>query len=120
MEKEDIYIKSNERNIAITVFYKDKKMKEGSKDKPCIFFLPGTMANPYTYWNFIDEMVKYDVVVVGLHYIGHGLSDRVDSFDFNDLKINAIDGINYVKNNLKSFGTDIIVFGHSQGRNLSI
>lgn len=115
MESKDIYIRSKGNKIALTAFYKDKETINSIKEKPCIFFLPGTMANPYTYWNFVDEMVKYDVVVVGLHYIGHGLSDRVDKFDFSDLKQNALDGFKYIKDNLKLFGTDIIVFGHSQG-----
>lgn len=115
METKNIYIRSRGNKIALTAFYKDKDMLNSLKEKPCIFFLPGTMANPYTYWNFVEEMVKYDVVVVGLHYIGHGLADRVDKFNFSDLKQNAIDGFKYVKDNLSLFGTDIIIFGHSQG-----
>lgn len=113
---EDKYIKSEGYRICFTTFYKNEEVKEKEKNKPCIIFLPGTMSNPFTYWDFIEEMVKYEIVVVGIHFIGHGKSSR-EKVDFNidNLKQNVRDVTKYIRENLKDFGNKIILFGHSQG-----
>lgn len=113
---EDTYIRSRGEKVCLSIFYNNEEMKNKKKSKPCIIFLPGTMANPFTYWDFIEEMVKYDVVVIGINFVGHGKSSR-EKFDYtmSDLKANVIDTYNFVKDNLEDYGTEIVLFGHSQG-----
>lgn len=113
---EDIYIRSKGEKICLSVFYKNEEIKLNKKEKPCIIFLPGTMANPFTYWDFIEEMVKYDVVVIGINFVGHGKSKfEKEVFNISDLNRNVLDTYSFVKDNLEYFGTEIVLFGHSQG-----
>lgn len=116
MVYEDIYIRSKGEKICLTFFYKNEEIKNKEKEKPCIIFLPGTMANPFTYWNFLDEMVKYDVVIAGVHFVGHGKSSRKKKdYTIYDLKQNVRDAISYVRDNIEKYGNSIVLFGHSQG-----
>lgn len=113
---EDIYIRSKGEKICLSIFYKNEEFKNSKKEKPCIIFLPGTMANPFTYWDFLEEMVKYDICIIGINYVGHGKSSRKKKdYTISDLKENVVSTYKYVRDNLRKYGIEIVLFGHSQG-----
>lgn len=86
---------------------------EGETSKPVIVFLPGTMAYPQTYNEFLEPLSKLGYNIIGLNFISHGKSPRIKKdFILDDLVENSIDAITYAK---AKFGDRIILFGHSQG-----
>ena len=87
---------------------------DGSAEAPVVLFLPGTMAHPLFYEEFLDALNRDGLTVVGLHGQGHGKSPRGRrSLTFGSLVENARDAITWTR---KTFpGRPLAVVGSSQG-----
>lgn len=77
-----------------------------------VVFLPGTLASPLLYADFLQELWYMGLNVVGVHPVGHGLSARPAVFTLDDLVGNALDAAAWARETL---GGPVIASGHSQG-----
>ncbi len=103
---EELLIESRGVPIALSIW-------KGNTGAPCIVFLPGTMTHPLFYEELLDSLSRAGFNVVGVHYLGHGKSPRLEQlFSFNDLVQNGRDAISYATQRFKS---SIVVLGSSQG-----
>jgi len=78
-----------------------------------VLFLPGTMVHPLFYDSFLCRIAGAGFRVVGLHFLSHGRSPRVNEcFVFDDLVQNGRDAIGYCA---ERFAGSVVLLGSSQG-----
>jgi alpha-beta hydrolase superfamily lysophospholipase len=85
----------------------------GDPEAPTVVFLPGTMTHPLFYREFLEELSRRGLSVVGVHYQGHGHSPRVGSrLGWANLVANAADAVDWAADHL---GGPVVLLGSSQG-----
>lgn len=103
---EEITILSNNTPIVLSIW-------ENDKYSPSVIFLPGTMAHPLIYEEFLRDMSKNGFNVIGINYLSHGKSPKINKlFTFEDMLKNVYDTVTYVSDR---FNDKISVMGSSQG-----
>ncbi len=83
-----------------------------------VLFYPGTMASPYMYPTLMHSLHTMGLNVVGIHLMGHGLSEKNKSaFTVHDLLQNGLHAENFARHTFKG---PLVVAGHSQGGILTL
>ncbi len=101
-----VYIPSQKNTIALSVL-------ESHPQAVTVLFYPGTMASPYMYSLFLEELQAVGCNVVGIHPLSHGLSPRKKIlFTFDDIVRNGQDAQAWAAHH---FSGPLVVCGHSQG-----
>src|SRR5512142_3099484 len=71
---------------------------DGAAEAPVVLFLPGTMAHPLFYEEFLDAINRAGLTVAGLHGQGHGKSPRERRpLTFASLVENARDAVTWIR-----------------------
>ncbi len=106
-----VHIPSCGSTIALTVL-------ETAPEAVTVLFYPGTMASPLMYAVLLEELHRLGCNVVGIHPLGHGLSQGgKKSFTVQDMLQNGMDAQAWAR---KHFSGPIVLSGHSQGGILSL
>ncbi len=104
-------ISSLGKNIYLSVAYAHPKATT-------LLFYPGTMASPYMYPTLMQAFHNMGLNVVGIHLMGHGLSEKNKSaFTVDDLLQNGRHAENFAR---QTFKGPLVVAGHSQGGILTL
>jgi alpha-beta hydrolase superfamily lysophospholipase len=87
---------------------------DGTAGMPVVLFLPGTMAHPLFYEEFLDALNREGFTVAGLHGQGHGKSPRARRpLTFACLAGNARDAVTWIRTAFPD--RPVAVAGTSQG-----
>jgi alpha-beta hydrolase superfamily lysophospholipase len=103
----EVVIRSVGARIVLSVW-------DGAAGMPTVLFLPGTMAHPLFYEEFLDALSRDGLTVAGLHPQGHGKSPRERRpLTFASLIENARDAVTWIRETFP--GRPLAVVGTSQG-----
>lgn len=102
----EIEIKSDSIPITLSIW-------EAAPNSSTIIFLPGTMAHPLMYRQFLESLCNYGFHVIGVHYLSHGKSPKLrETYTMSDLAQNVSDAATFA---IRHYGENIALMGSSQG-----